>query len=70
MSPPAYAVMQEKKCKVCKKRFCVPNTQYWAYKIKKTTGTHYWFCSWSCISKYHEKYDKPVKLKGGDDYAY
>ena len=63
------AIMQEKKCKECGKKFVVPNTGYWAYKITSTPGSCIWFDSWNCMCRWRGKHEKPAKLKGGDEYA-
>lgn len=63
------AIMQEKKCKECGKEFLVPNTTSWAYKITIRPGSCIWFDSWGCMCRWRKKHEKPVKLKGGEEYA-
>lgn len=58
-----------KKCKECGKKFLVPNTTSWVYKIAIRPGSCIWFDSWNCMCKWRKKHEKPVKLKGGEEYA-
>ena len=49
----------DKVCAVCKKNFFTFNATDYAWK----NGNKY-FCSYSCLNKYKNKYSQPVYLRG------
>lgn len=46
---------ETKKCVTCGKKVNITYPRQWAYKRAKPNGTHYFFCSWSCLRAWDDK---------------
>ena len=44
-------MLQERKCRVCGKDFCIASVEQWAYKIRKSRDEILLVCSWRCLRK-------------------